>query len=53
LSAGFIVFISAVEIELRDARRQRRGWTSMGTKRRLTGWPGRYGQDVVKGIDLS
>ena len=53
LSAGFIVLMSPLAIELIDALRLRRGWTSIGTKRRLTGWPGRYGQDVVNGIDES
>lgn len=53
LSAGFIVLISMLAIELMDALRNRRGWTSIGTNSRLTGWPGRYGQDVVNGIDVS
>ncbi len=37
LSAGFIVLRSPLAIELIDALRNRRGWTSIGTKRRLTG----------------
>ena len=41
LSAGFIVLISPLAIELIDALRNRNGWTSTGTQRRLTGWPGR------------
>jgi hypothetical protein len=40
LSAGFIVLRSPLVIELIDALRNRSGWTSTGTQRRLTGWPG-------------
>lgn len=53
LSAGFIVLICPLAIELMDPLRKRRGCTSIGTKRVFTGWPGRYGQIVVNGIDSS
>lgn len=36
LSAGFIVLRSPFAIELIDALRNRSGWTSIGTQRRLT-----------------
>jgi hypothetical protein len=53
LSAGFMVLMFPFAIELIEALRKRKGWTSTGTQRRLTGWPGRYGQVVVNGIDAS
>lgn len=53
LSAGFMVLTSPFAIELIEALRNRSGWISTGTERRLTGWPGRYGQDVVDGSEGS
>ena len=41
LSAGFIVLISA-PVAPTDALRSRNGFSSTGTHRKLTGWPGRY-----------
>jgi hypothetical protein len=37
LSAGFMVLMSPFAIELIEALRKRKGWTSTGTQRRLTG----------------
>jgi hypothetical protein len=48
LSAGFIVCIPG-DIAPSDALLSRKGLICVGTLRTFTGWPGRYGQEVVEG----
>lgn len=53
LSLGFIVLAFSSTTEFKEALRPRQGWISTGTQRRLSGWPGRYGQEVVEGMAVS